>query len=152
MYATVYEFALFIMFIHKKPDFHLKSGFPALQVLFCLNLTGHSALPFWDVQYYSSSASVVSAAASSFCSAFMLRLIFLSSPLKSTTFAVITCPTLSTSDGLSTCSWEICDTWTIVIYTMRSSTVIMCSNNNRLFTFPLFYFFGSYYHITFPIP
>ena len=41
----------------------------------------------------------------------MLRLILRSASLKSTTLAVITCPTLSTSDGLSTCSLEIWDTW-----------------------------------------
>ena len=57
------------------------------------------------VCYYSSVAS--SAGASR---AFMLRLIFLSSPLKSTTLASISCPIDSTSAGLATCSLEIWDT------------------------------------------
>lgn len=39
--------------------------------------------------------------------AFMLRLIFFSSSLRSTILAVISCPTARTSDGLSTCALEI---------------------------------------------
>ena len=38
------------------------------------------------------------------------REIFLSSSLKSTTFAVISCPIFSASDGFSTCSLEIWET------------------------------------------
>jgi len=53
-------------------------------------------------------SSVASSAGAS--RAFMLRLIFLSSPLKSTTLASISCPIDSTSAGLATCSLEIWDT------------------------------------------
>ena len=55
--------------------------------------------------YSSTGASSTSSAGAS--RAFMLRLIFLSSPLKSTTLAVITCPIERTSAGFSTCCLEI---------------------------------------------
>ena len=55
---------------------------------------------FYD--YSSEAASSASSAGAALSRAFMLRLIFLSASLKSTTLAVISCPTFSTSAGLST--------------------------------------------------
>ena len=121
-------------------------------ILFCISGgLSFAYINLWSVRSLCSATNYSSSAASSAAGsrAFMLRLIFFSSPLKSTTFAVITWPTLRTSEGFSTCSQEIWDTCRRASTPGSSSTNAPKSVIRAIVpstTFPTAYFSSAFSH------